>query len=107
MGLFAAPYIRRFGEDITESAPQPTEQSEPRQPGARHLAPELAASYSHNVPQQCRYPPVPSAFNQQPNGGVVDIAGLLAAGPPVPELAEVAKIHIILLEARRGAQGCL
>ena len=47
------------------------------------MAPELAASYPNNVPQQCRYPPMPSAFSQQPNDGVVDHAGLLAAGPPI------------------------
>ena len=60
--LFAAPYVRRFGEDLTESAPQPTEQPRPppRQPDGRYMAPELAASYPTNVQQQCRYPPMPN-----------------------------------------------
>ena len=82
-GLFAAPHVRHFGEDITKSAPHRTEQPQAHQPDARYLAPELVASYPHNVPQQCRYPPMPSAFSQQPNDGVVDHAGLLAASPPV------------------------
>ena len=61
VGLLAAPYVRRFGEDINESAPQQTEQLEARQPDARHLAPELAASYRitcHNtvVVRRCQVP---------------------------------------------------
>ena len=69
--LVAAPYVRRFGEDINKCAARQTEQ------------PQAQASYPNNVAQQCRYPPMPKAFNQQHQDGVVDHAGLLAASPPV------------------------